>query len=79
MTGVEQHYRVEKVAELLDVSVRTIERAITLGELRSVRFGSCRRVPVSAVEEWAAGRGSRVVPIDRQREKMQTPKRRRTA
>jgi excisionase family DNA binding protein len=49
---LEQHYSPATLAELLDCSTETLRRAAIAGELRSVRVGSDRRYPESAVNEW---------------------------
>jgi excisionase family DNA binding protein len=44
--------RVEQAAELLGVSRAHVFRMIARGELRTVKSGARRLVPVRAVEEW---------------------------
>jgi excisionase family DNA binding protein len=50
--GIELHYTTRMLAELLNVHPETIRRAAARHELRSVRVGSERRYPESAVREW---------------------------
>lgn len=71
---IEQHYSPRTLAELLDCSTETLRRAAASGELRSVRIGSERRYPESAVNEWLRRHGGgmelergRVVQLDRRR------------
>lgn len=50
-------YRVRAVAELLDISVATIYRAVDTGALRAVRLGVGKgavRIPGVAIEEYVA-------------------------
>jgi excisionase family DNA binding protein len=49
---IEPHHTTRELAELLRVHPETIRRAAARGELRSVRVGSERRYPESAVLEW---------------------------
>lgn len=51
---IEPHYTGRALARLLSVNPETIRRAAASGKLRSVRIGSERRYPESAVEEWLA-------------------------
>ena len=48
------HYTGRQVADLLAVCPETIRRLAARGELRSVRVGSERRYPESAVKEYLA-------------------------
>lgn len=50
--GIEQHYTTDELAERLRAHPETIRRAAARGELRSVRVGSERRYPESAVVEY---------------------------
>jgi excisionase family DNA binding protein len=43
-------YRVEEVAELLKISLRTAYRAIEKGEIPSTKIRGCIRVPVGQLE-----------------------------
>jgi excisionase family DNA binding protein len=52
---IEPHYSGRPLAELLAVNPETIRRAAASGRLRSVRVGSERRYPESAVKEWLEG------------------------
>jgi excisionase family DNA binding protein len=47
--------RPEEVAQALSVSRSTVFLLMRSGELRSVKFGKSRRVPVDAVTEYVAG------------------------
>jgi excisionase family DNA binding protein len=50
--GIEQHYSTRELAALLNAHPETIRRAAARGLLRSVRVGSERRYPASAVEDY---------------------------
>lgn len=50
--GIEQHYTGRQVAEFLAVCPETVRRLAACGKLRSVRVGSERRYPESAVREY---------------------------
>ena len=52
--SIEPHYKGKELAKLLDANPETIRRAAASGQLRSVRVGSERRYPESAVREWLA-------------------------
>ena len=54
---LEKHYTGKALAEALSVNPETIRRAAAAGKLRSVRVGSERRYPASAVRAWLAGAG----------------------
>ena len=62
--GIEKHYTTRELSDRLSVHPETIRRAAARGDLRSVRVGSERRYPESAVREYlsreaaAAGRRS---------------------
>ena len=45
-------YRVKAVADLADVSVSTVYRAIESGSLDALRIGTAVRVPGSALVAW---------------------------
>lgn len=45
-------YRVDDVAEMLDVTPDTVRRWIANGQLRGVRVGGQWRVPASAVDKF---------------------------
>lgn len=49
-----QMYRVKAVAELLDVSVSTVYRAVESGALASPRIGTSVRVTGQALDAWTA-------------------------
>jgi excisionase family DNA binding protein len=49
---VEKHYKTREVAELLSVHEETVLRLAQCGNLRSVRVGSERRYPESAIAEF---------------------------
>jgi excisionase family DNA binding protein len=55
---IERHYTTRELAELLHVHPETIRRAAARGDLRSVRVGSERRYPESAVKEWLSRRAA---------------------
>lgn len=50
--GIERHYTTRELAELLAVHQETVRREAQRGRLRSVRVGSERRYPESAVREY---------------------------
>ena len=50
--GIERHYTTRELAELLAVHQETLRREAQRGRLRSVRVGSERRYPESAVREY---------------------------
>jgi excisionase family DNA binding protein len=52
---IEPHYSGKQLAAVLAVNPETIRRAAASGRLRSVRVGSERRYPESAVKEWLEG------------------------
>ncbi len=45
-------YRVRAVAQLVDVSLSTVYRAIESGELGVLRIGKALRVPGTALARW---------------------------
>jgi excisionase family DNA binding protein len=49
---IERHYTTRQLAERLAVNPETIRREAARGLLKSVRVGSERRYPESAVEEY---------------------------
>jgi excisionase family DNA binding protein len=49
---IEQHYTGREVAELFSAHPETVRRLAARGELRSVRVGSERRYPQSAIREY---------------------------
>ncbi|WP_368667367.1 helix-turn-helix domain-containing protein [Pseudonocardia sp. EV170527-09] len=49
-------YRVRAVAEMLDLSLSTVYRAIESGELDVLRFGTAVRVPGDALAAWLEAR-----------------------
>ncbi len=53
---IERHYTTSQLAGLLAAHPETIRRAAASGRLRSVRVGSERRYPESAVREWLRDR-----------------------
>ena len=55
--GIEQHYTGREVAERLSVHPETVRRLAAKRELRSVRVGSERRYPESAIREYLGRRG----------------------
>jgi excisionase family DNA binding protein len=52
---IEKHFSTRELAELLNAHPETIRREALRGRLRSVRVGSERRYPESAVKEYLAG------------------------
>jgi excisionase family DNA binding protein len=54
---IEPHYKGGQLAKLLNVNPETIRRAAASGALGSVRVGSERRYPESAVKVWLATQG----------------------
>jgi excisionase family DNA binding protein len=52
---IERHYTTKELARQLSAHPETIRRAAGRGKLKSVRVGSERRYPESAVVEWLAG------------------------
>jgi excisionase family DNA binding protein len=56
--GIERHYTTRELAELLRAHPETIRRAAARKELDSVRIGSERRRPESAVVAWVEGRAA---------------------
>jgi excisionase family DNA binding protein len=50
--------RPEEVAQALGVGRSTVFQLMRSGELRSVKIGKSRRVPVDAVTEYVAGLGA---------------------
>ena len=53
---IERHYSTRELAELLSVNPETIRREAQRGLLRSVRIGSERRYPESAVVSYLENR-----------------------
>jgi excisionase family DNA binding protein len=53
---IEKHFSTRELAELLNAHPETIRREAMRGRLRSVRVGSERRYPESAVKEYLAAR-----------------------
>ena len=47
---MKESYRIDEVAKKLEVSRRTVERAIRRGEIRSFKILGCRRVPAEEAE-----------------------------
>ena len=45
-------YRVKNVADLVDVSLSTVYRAIESGQLDALRIGTAVRVPGTALARW---------------------------
>lgn len=57
--GLERHYTTRELAEQLRVHPETIRREAARGRLGSVRVGSERRYPESAVRAWLGADGRR--------------------
>ena len=55
--SIEVHYSTAQLAKLLATNPETIRRAAARGQLRSVRVGSVRRYPESAVKAWLEASG----------------------
>jgi excisionase family DNA binding protein len=53
---IEKHFSTRELAELLNAHPETIRREAMRGRLRSVRVGSERRYPESAVKEYLTRR-----------------------
>jgi excisionase family DNA binding protein len=53
----ERLYSIEEAAELWSVSRDTIERLLGRGELRHTTIANRRRIPASALEEFARAQG----------------------
>jgi excisionase family DNA binding protein len=49
---IERHYTTKELAELLAANPETVRRAAARGELKSVRVGSERRYPESAIRDY---------------------------
>ena len=49
---LKQFYSVGDVAEIFDVSRLTVHRRIKSGDLKSIKFGNLRRIPVKAIKEF---------------------------
>jgi excisionase family DNA binding protein len=54
--GIERHYATSELAELLSVNPETIRREAARGHLKSIRIGTQRRYPESAVRDYLASR-----------------------
>jgi excisionase family DNA binding protein len=50
----EKLYTIAEAARLWGVSRDTVERHLSRGEIRFVRLGAMRRIPASALDEYAA-------------------------
>lgn len=46
--------RVEEAARLLSLGRSTVYEMIASGELRAVKCGAARRIPVAALQQWIA-------------------------
>ena len=57
--GIEKHYTTAELAVLLSADPETIRREARKGRLRSVRLGSDRRYPESAVREYLSRENDR--------------------
>jgi excisionase family DNA binding protein len=53
---IERHYATAELAELLSVNPETIRREAARGRLKSIRIGTQRRYPESAVLDYLASR-----------------------
>ena len=64
---IERHYKTAELAELLSVHEETVLRLARRGELRSVRVGSERRFPESAIRDYLERTSEKrnVVRLDR--------------
>ena len=49
---LERYYTTRELADMLNVHPETVRRSARRGELRSVRIGTERRYPESAVRSW---------------------------
>jgi excisionase family DNA binding protein len=54
----QRHYSTQELAEFLRVHPETIRREAAKGRLRSIRVGSDRRYPESAVKDYLDERGN---------------------
>lgn len=61
---IERHYRTQELADLLSCHNETILRLAQRGELESVRVGSERRYPESAVRRFLDRNTSKAQPFD---------------
>jgi excisionase family DNA binding protein len=52
---IEQHYTVTEIAGLLKCHPETVRRLCDRNQLRSIRVGTNRRIPESAVTEYMDG------------------------
>jgi excisionase family DNA binding protein len=52
---LEQHYTVSEIASLLKCHPETVRRLCDRNQLRSIRVGTNRRIPESAVTEYMDG------------------------
>jgi excisionase family DNA binding protein len=52
---IEQHFTPKELAGLLKCHEETVRRMCDRGDLKSVRWGSTRRIPESAVHEYLEG------------------------
>lgn len=57
MPQIDRHFSVGSLAERLELSRRTIERAVAAGSFpRAVFLGRTWRIPAGDVEQWLQGR-----------------------
>lgn len=53
-------YRVQEIAQMVDVSMSTVYRAIEAGDLPAVRIGRSTRVQGAELASWLTSAGSTV-------------------
>jgi len=49
---IKQYFRVDEVAEIFSISVRTVYRLIDEGEIKRTKIRGCLRVPVWEIERY---------------------------
>ena len=54
MTEAKQFYSINEVADLFGVHRRTVQRRITHGDIRAIKFGKVVRIPVKSLQKYLA-------------------------